>query len=52
MWVIYGTDFGLDDCIYCTLYIHNSGLRATQRDRCSTYFAAHRYTLTVILSVR
>jgi hypothetical protein len=32
------TGFGLDDWIYCTLYIHNSGLQAIQRYRYSTHF--------------
>jgi hypothetical protein len=28
VWVTYKTGFGLDDWVYCTLYIHNSGLQA------------------------
>jgi hypothetical protein len=28
--VTYTTGFGLDDWIYCTLYIHNSGLQVIQ----------------------
>jgi hypothetical protein len=31
--VTFKTGSGLDDLIYCTLYIHNSGLQATQRYR-------------------
>jgi hypothetical protein len=31
--VTYKTGFGLDDWIYCTLYIHNSELQAIQRYR-------------------
>jgi hypothetical protein len=31
--VTYRTGFGLDDWIYCTLYIHNSGLQVIQRYR-------------------
>jgi hypothetical protein len=31
--VTYNTGFGLDDSIYCTIYIHNSGLQAIERYR-------------------
>jgi hypothetical protein len=43
--VTYKTGFGLDDWIYCTLYIHNSGLQA-KRYRYSTHF---QFTVTHIL---
>jgi hypothetical protein len=40
----------LDDWIYCTLYIHNSGLQVVQRYCLFTHFTVHRYTRTRILS--
>jgi hypothetical protein len=46
--VAYRTGFGLDEWIYCTLYIHNSGLQIIQRSRYSTHFAVHRSTRTRI----
>jgi hypothetical protein len=46
----YKTGFGLDDWIYYTLYIHNSGLQAIQRYRYSTHIAVHSYARTRILS--
>jgi hypothetical protein len=49
--VTYKLGFGLDDWIYCTLYIHNSGLRAIQHYRWSTPFTVHCYTGTRILSL-
>jgi hypothetical protein len=51
--VTYKTGFGLDDCIYCTLYIHNSGLQAVQRYRYSRHFqftARHSVGLSVFPS--
>jgi hypothetical protein len=47
----YKTGFGLDDWIYCTLYIHNSGLKAIQRYRYSTHFPAHLFTRIRVLSL-
>jgi hypothetical protein len=38
LFVTYKKGFGLDDWIYCNLYIHNSGLQAIQRYRWSTHF--------------
>jgi hypothetical protein len=49
--VTHMTSSGLDDWIYCTLYIHNSELQAIQRYRWSTHFAVHRYTHIRILSL-
>jgi hypothetical protein len=49
--VTYKTGFVLDDWIYCTLYIHNSGLQAIQRYLCSAHFPVHRYTSTRFLSL-
>jgi hypothetical protein len=46
--VTYKTGSGLDDWIYCTLYIHNSELQAIQHYRYSTRFTVHRYTRTRI----
>jgi hypothetical protein len=43
LWENYKTRFGLDDWIYCTLYIQNSGLPAIQRYRYSTHFIFRRY---------
>jgi hypothetical protein len=36
--VTYKTGFGLDDWIYCILYIHDSGLQPIQCYRCSAHF--------------
>jgi hypothetical protein len=49
--VTYNTGIGLDVSIYCTLYIHNSGLQAIQCYRYSTHFPFHRYTSTRIISL-
>jgi hypothetical protein len=49
--VTYRTGSGLDDWIYCSLYIHNSGPQAIQRYRCSTSFTAYRYAHTRILTL-
>jgi hypothetical protein len=40
-----------DGWIYCILYIHNSGLLAIQRYRCSAHFTVHRCTRTTVLSL-
>jgi hypothetical protein len=46
----YKTGFGLDDWIYCTLYIHIvRDYGELQRSRYSTHFLVHRYTRTRIL---
>jgi hypothetical protein len=47
--VIYKTGIGLDDCVYCDLYIIHSGLQAIQRYRYSTHFPVRRYRRTMIL---
>jgi hypothetical protein len=44
--VTYKMSFGLDDWIYCTVHIDNSGVQVIQRYRLSTHFAVHRYTCT------
>jgi hypothetical protein len=49
--VTYKTGFGLDVWIYCTLYIHNSGLQGIQRYCYSTHFPVHRCTRIRILSL-
>jgi hypothetical protein len=43
--------FRLDDWIYFTLYIHNSGLQVIQWYHSSTHFSVHRYTRTRVLSL-
>jgi hypothetical protein len=48
----YKMGFGLDDWIYCTLYIHTTqDCRQLQRYRYSTHFAVHRYTHILWFSV-
>jgi hypothetical protein len=47
----YRRGFWIGDWIYCTLYVHNSGVQAIQRYRWSTHFPVHRYTRTKILSL-
>jgi hypothetical protein len=42
----YKTDFGLDDWIYFTLYIHNSELQTIQRYGRFAHITVHRYTRT------
>jgi hypothetical protein len=43
--VTYKTGFGLDDWIYCILYIHTvRDYRQLQRYRCSTHYTIHRCT--------
>jgi hypothetical protein len=43
--VTYNTGFGLDDWIYCTLYIHNSGLQAvTALSLFYTFFSSPLHT--------
>jgi hypothetical protein len=43
--VIYTKGFGLDDWIYCALYIHTTrDYRQLQRHCYSTHFPVHRYT--------
>jgi hypothetical protein len=44
--VTYRRGFGLDDWIYRTLYVRNSGLQALQLYRYSTDFTVHRCTRT------
>jgi hypothetical protein len=41
----------MDDWIYCTLYIQNSGLQEIQRYRWYTHFTVHSYTRTSVLSL-
>jgi hypothetical protein len=51
--VICKTGFGLNDWIYCTLYIHNSGLETIQRYHYSTHFqftVAHALGYSVFTS--
>jgi hypothetical protein len=43
---------GLDDWIYCTLCIHNSGLQVIERLSRSTHFTVHRYTCIRVLSLQ
>jgi hypothetical protein len=48
--VTYKMGSGLDDLIYCTLYIHATRkYRQLQRYRYSTHFPVHRYTRTRVL---
>jgi hypothetical protein len=49
--VNYKTGFRLDDWIYCTLYVHISGLQVIQRYRLFTHFTIHSYIRTRILSL-
>jgi hypothetical protein len=50
--VTYKMGFGLDDWIYCTLYIHTTrNYRQLQHYRSSTHFAVHRYTHALGFSV-
>jgi hypothetical protein len=42
--------FGLDEWMYCILYIFNSGQQVAQRYRYCTHFTVHRYTRSRILS--
>jgi hypothetical protein len=50
--VIYKMGFGLDDWIYCNLYIYTIRVyRQLQRYRYSTHFPVHSYTRTRVLSL-
>jgi hypothetical protein len=50
--VIYKTCFGLDDWIYYTFYIHNSGVKAiTALLLIYTHFRVHLYTRARVLSL-
>jgi hypothetical protein len=52
VWVTYKMGFGLVHWIYGTLYIHNLGLQAIQRNRWFTHFTVHCCTLTRVLSLQ
>jgi hypothetical protein len=43
--------FGLDDWIYCSLYIHNSRLQVIQRYPWFIHFTVHCYTCARVLSL-
>jgi hypothetical protein len=49
--VTYKMGFGLDDWIYCTLYIQNLGLKVIQCYRYSIHFTVHHCTRTRVLSL-
>jgi hypothetical protein len=51
--VTYKTGFGLDDCIYWTLYIHTTrNYRQLERDHWSKHFTVDRYTRNRFLSLQ